>query len=148
MITSSVVLRSQASLPSDASQRTSSSGTEEPRTAYLPASEIFTPGKISADSFLTFYESSANRRRSFCGRCGTNVSYAALPMPAGWPDMLDITLGTVDREGLESEDLQPDRQLWCDYGIEWIKDMAFKGKSEIPRHPDYRVNEVVPSSSK
>ncbi|EPE27056.1 Mss4-like protein [Glarea lozoyensis ATCC 20868] len=140
MIKASVVLRSKASLPSEASKRKNE--IDEPRTPYLPAHNIFTPGSISEDSFLMFFESSENRRRSFCGRCGTNISYAALPMPEGWPDMLDIVLGTVDREDLSGEALKPERQLWWDCGIEWIKDMSVQGVGEVPRHPDYKVDVV------
>lgn len=141
MITSSVVLRSQASLPADASER--KDAVSEPRSSWLPAEDVFTPGSVSNDSYLTFFESSENRRRSFCGRCGTNLTYAALPMPEGWPDMLDIVLGTADREDLDSKALQPERQLWWDYGIGWIKDMTVQGFSSLPKHPDYRVNEIV-----
>jgi hypothetical protein len=64
-------------------------------------------------------------------------------MPEGWPDMLDIVLGTADREDLDSKALQPERQLWWDYGIGWIKDMTVQGFSSLPKHPDYRVNEIV-----
>jgi hypothetical protein len=75
MVTSSVILRSEASLPADASRRTKESN--EPSSVWLAAEDVFTPGTISNDSFLTFFESSENRRRSFCGRCGTNLTYAA-----------------------------------------------------------------------
>lgn len=64
-------------------------------------------------------------------------------MPEGWPDMLDIVLGTVDREDLSKEDLRLDRQLWWDYGIGWVRDLVTHGTSEIPRHPDYRVDVLV-----
>jgi hypothetical protein len=134
MVTASVVLRSKASLPADASKR--NTGISEPRTPWLPAHSIFTPGPISSDSFLTFFESSENRRRSFCGRCGTNISYAALPMPEGWPDMLDIVLGTVERGDLSGEALRPERQLWWDYGIGWVKELTVRGVGGVPRHPD------------
>lgn len=59
------------------------SGVEE-RTEWLSGEEVFREGNVSKDSYLSFYWSSANRRRGFCGRCGTSVSYAALPMPEGW----------------------------------------------------------------
>lgn len=59
------------------------------------------------------------------------------------PDMLDIVMGTVDREDLDSEALRPERQLWWDYGVDWIKDMSVKGISDIPKHGNYKVNEVV-----
>jgi hypothetical protein len=140
-VTASVVLRSQATLSADASKR--KEYPDEQRSSRLPATDVFTPGPISDDSFLTFFESSENRRRSFCGRCGTNLSYAAFPMPEGWPDMLDIVLGTVDREDLEKDALKPERQLWWDYGIDWVKKLTIEGLEALPKHPDYRVDHVV-----
>jgi len=56
-------------------------------------------------------------------------------MPGPWPDMLDILLGTTNREDLEKcadeqeggrGILQPDLQLWCDYGIPWLKKTTWK----------------------
>lgn len=64
-------------------------------------------------------------------------------MPEGWPDMLDIALGTVNREDLDANALIPERQLWCNYGIGWVKEIATNGMGEdIPRHPSYKVNEI------
>ena len=96
----------------------------------------------SGDSFLTSYESSHERWRWFCARCGTNVAYTAA-MPAGFPSMLDITLGSVDRRYLDSDALVPERHLWWDYGIDWIRRLVTKGYGELPIHPDYRIAETV-----
>lgn len=64
-------------------------------------------------------------------------------MPEGWPDMLDIFLGTVDREDLLDGALAPTRQLWWDCGIDWVRDLSIKGAGELPRHPSYKVDEYV-----
>lgn len=64
-------------------------------------------------------------------------------MPEGWPDMLDIVLGSVDREFLDGGELVPERQLWWDYGVGWIKGMTSEGVGELPRHPTYKVDEFV-----
>lgn len=45
---------------------------------YLPASGVFTHGPASVDSFLSFYRSSTGVLRSFCGRCGTCLTYVDL----------------------------------------------------------------------
>ena len=140
-VTTSLVLRSKSALESDASKR----GTDisETRGPWLPAEEVFQPGPTSSDSFLTFYESSEGRRRSFCGRYGTNVAYSIFPMLEGWPKMLDIVLGTVDRQDLDTDALAPERQLWWDCGIDWIRRLTSDGSGNLPRHPIYKVNEVV-----
>ena len=79
--------------------------------------------------------------RSFCGRCGTNMFYVADPMPFGFPEMIDVILGTVDRADLEKEYMRPERQLWWDYGIPWVKDLVkgFPG----PKHPEFTPTEMI-----
>jgi hypothetical protein len=146
MVTSSVVLRSTASLPADPSKRKDSSVQAEARTAWLLAADVFTPGPTSNDTFLTSFDSSEGRRRFFCGRCGTNLAYVAFPMPEGWPDMLDIILGTICREDLEGDALQPERQLWWDCGIDWIQKMATQGVGSLPKHPSYNVDTIIPAA--
>lgn len=140
-VTSSLVLRSKSFLEPDASKR--KHGAEETRGPWLPAEEVFQPGPISSDSFLTFYESSEGRRRSFCGRCGTNLAYSMFPVLEGWPEMLDVVLGTVDTQDLDGEMLAPERQLWWDCGIDWIRRLASEGAGAIPKHPIYKINEFV-----
>ena len=110
---------------------------------WLPAAEIFKPSAASANTFLTFYESSEGRRRSFCGRCGTNLAYSIFPTPEGWPEMLDVVLGTVDREFLEGSNLAPERQLWWDCGVDWIQRFATEGAGHMVKHPSYEVGDVI-----
>lgn len=92
-----------------------------------------------SSTWLRFHKSSDPRYRSFCGRCGTPICYNYRPMPDGWPEMLDIVLGTIDREDLEREVgedddaagtdklgrrrgiLEPERQLWLEPGIPWLR---------------------------
>lgn len=115
---------------------------DEQHGAWNLASEIFTPTSTSIDHFLTNYESSNNRWRWFCGRCGTNIAYTAV-MPEGFPDMLDITLGSIQRDHLDSQALIPERHLWWDYGIEWVRKLATEGMGGLPIHPDYRLGDTV-----
>ena len=63
-------------------------------------------------------------------------------MIEGFPDIFDVVLGTFDREDLQKDWLKPDRQLWWDYGIEWVQKMTSGGLS-IPRHPTSKPNEFV-----
>ncbi|CAG8954453.1 hypothetical protein HYFRA_00006081 [Hymenoscyphus fraxineus] len=144
MITSFLVIRSKASLPLDPSKRDPDSKSNEERTSWEPAKKHFHSGTIDRDSFLDFYDSSVGRRRWFCNRCGTNVAYLAFPMPEGWqPDMLDLFLGTVDREDLVGGILAPTRQLWWDCGIDWVKEISISGAGALPRHPRYKPDEDI-----
>ena len=141
MITASLVIRSTSKLNADASKR--SQQMEEIRGAWLPGKAIFEPGEANRDSFLTFYESSEGRRRTFCGRCGTNLSYAMFPTMEGWPDMLDMVHGTIDRDCLQTEALAPERQLWWDYGVNWVQKLSAGGVDSLPKHPNYKMNELI-----
>lgn len=74
----------------------------EQRT-FTPAAEVFDSENLSIrkNTFLMQYKSSPARNRWFCGRCGTQLAYSidagVIPEEWGWPKMLDIWLGTVDR---------------------------------------------------
>ena len=57
--------------------------------------------------------------------------------------MLDVVLGTVDREFLEGDNLVPERQLWWDCGVDWIQRLTIKGASHLVKHPSYEVGNVV-----
>lgn len=141
---------------------TASPGDEQDTRDWRPGNEVFhtnpLPSKSESDegtgqssSPLTFYDSSPGRRRSFCSRCGTMLSYIAYShgVPEGWPLMLDIVLGTLDREFLEKDDwFVPERQLWWDKGIPWVQKVSVSGfgeGKETPRHPLADMNKVVES---
>jgi hypothetical protein len=118
---------------------------------WRPAAEVFDHNNsANEDLFLTFYRSSEGRTRSFCGLCGTNLAYkvdTAVTQEKGWPEMLDLVLGTVDREDLEKEWFVPERQLLCGYGIAWVRKFARKGAGEVPEHLSWKINEVdIPDS--
>jgi hypothetical protein len=136
----SLVTASLATLPSKAAARQSQP--DEQHGPWIPAAVIFTTMPANADHFLASYESSNERWRWFCSRCGTSIAYTAV-MPKGFPDMLDITLGSVERSHLDAHSLIPERQLWWDYGIDWIRRLATEGYGGLPIHPDYRLADKV-----
>lgn len=114
--------------------------------AWLPASTVFDPANgMDKTTFLAFYKSSEGRTRSFCGRCGTNISYCmdagSIPTEWGWPETLDIPLGTIDRQHLEEEWFKPERQLWCEVGINWVRNLVAEEGKEMPAHPTFKINE-------
>lgn len=113
------------------------------------ADELFNFETVAEKNvFLTFYKSSEKRTRWFCGRCGTNLAYTidlgVVPPEWGWPKMLDLWLGTVDREDLDDGDkMVPERQLWCDMGVGWIRRFARNG---IPEHPTSKIDQIIDQS--
>lgn len=110
-----------------------------------PANEIFDPKNNNRNDFLKFFTSSKNRRRGFCGRCGTMLYYQPFPPSSQWPKevllMIDLVLGTVTCKYLES--LTPDRHLWWDFGIDWVRKLAIEGLRNLPLHPSYKVGESI-----
>jgi rhodanese-related sulfurtransferase len=115
----------------------------------LTADELFDFETIAErEMFLTSYKSSEKRTRWFCGRCGTSLAYTidtGVVLPEwGWLKMLDIWLGTVDREDLDDGDkMEPERQMWCDMGVGWIRRFARNG---IPEHPLSKIDQVLNQS--
>ncbi|KAL9610189.1 MAG: hypothetical protein Q9167_005093 [Letrouitia subvulpina] len=119
---------------------------DDAERAWVPAQDVFRPSStldVPADSFLRAYKPSEDVTRTFCGRCGTNVTYSRHPMPDDWPEMLDILMGTVDKECLEKEELKPDRHVWWGKGIGWVKSLFDEDGREIPKHPLARLTDRV-----
>ncbi|MCJ1332215.1 hypothetical protein MMC10_008907 [Thelotrema lepadinum] len=81
----------------------------DPRREWLPARKMFPPESPPQDSFLGVYHSSEKAARTFCTRCGCGLTYTY--MGPHDPLMLDIYLGTVDREDLDKYALRPDRHV-------------------------------------
>ncbi|TGO59095.1 hypothetical protein BCON_0048g00210 [Botryotinia convoluta] len=118
-----LLLRRSAAPQSPPSSSKAAGDSDEIRRRGLrfSAEEIFRPGRSANDSFLTAYTSSEARTRYFCGRCGTNVGCRVSPKPEGWPEMLNVVMGSIDMEDLESDVIIPKRALWLDHGIDWVK---------------------------
>lgn len=96
----------------------------------------------SRGSTLRWYVSSPNRTRTFCGHCGTNLTYAILPMVEGYPDIYDVVLGTLDRGDFEKGWVQPERCVWWGRGVGWVQGMMSQGLGG-PRHDTGDVSVCV-----
>ena len=120
---------------SDSSQQPASAGEGREDKDWVPASEILsldTP-KVENTSFV-LYASSEGARRTFCGKCGTPLIFWEPPTEKDWAEMVDIFLGTIDREYLEKYQLSPERQVFWDVGIDWIKKFSTHGFHGLPQH--------------
>ena len=58
--------------------------------------------------------------------------------------MLDVVMGTIDRADLELDAMIPERAVWWNMGIEWVRKMAREGLGDIPEHPITNVAVKVP----
>lgn len=114
---------------------------------WVPAMEVLkADGSGAEGSTLCFYGSSPKRSRTFCGHCGTNLTYTVFPMVEGWPDLFDTLLGTVDREDVEKEWMAPERQCWWSKGVPWVQKLVDGGLG-IPRHPTVKLGEIIEGGS-
>ena len=58
------------------------------------------------------FASSPGKRRTFCGRCGTPLTYQTEDSP----DTIDIQTATLDDPGA----FPPDREIWLEHKISWM----------------------------
>jgi hypothetical protein len=70
----------------------------------------------------TSFVSSPGKERTFCGRCGTSLTYTRDDRP----DTIDIHTATLDRP----EEFPPQREIWLDEKIDWMA-----SNDAIPRFP-------------
>ena len=57
------------------------------------------------------YRSSAGVSRTFCGRCGTSLTY----QHDGNPDSIDVTVASLDLPG----EFPPERHVWVEDKVGW-----------------------------
>ncbi|KAH7348939.1 Mss4-like protein [Rhexocercosporidium sp. MPI-PUGE-AT-0058] len=94
---------------------------------------------------VTNYMSSPGVVRSFCGRCGTNLSFVDQERDMGGDGKVatvDIVLGSLENDSFDVEGVRPDRHLYWDSGVEWVKTLVTEGDGGLiggkkaPKHPD------------
>ncbi|KFY74610.1 hypothetical protein V499_05357 [Pseudogymnoascus sp. VKM F-103] len=93
--------------------------------------EALIPDKdILETTYLSYFSSSKDVHRTFCGRCGTGLTYHysgeddEMAAEDKWGPYFDIALGTLDEESTKVEGLRPTRHGHCDDGIGWVKEMV------------------------
>nr|KMM68786.1 hypothetical protein CPAG_05110 [Coccidioides posadasii RMSCC 3488] len=103
-------------------------------------------GKSSVchETYISHYKSSRDVTRSFCSRCGTTLTYY-FERPASSPisPLIDITMGSLDEESLEK--IHPERQVWWDSGIGWMKGIMTWGDGGLMRHAKGTLTDEIAS---
>ena len=74
------------------------------------------------------YESSPGSRRSFCPRCGTQISFTATYIPG----LIDITIGSLDDPG----QVPPALHYWESERLPWVH-----FADQLPRYPEFPPTE-------
>ncbi|MFQ5785792.1 MAG: GFA family protein [Alphaproteobacteria bacterium] len=67
--------------------------------------------KVTA-GFPVRFASSSGVQRSFCGNCGTPLTYES----KRWPGEVHVTVGTLDR----ADDFPPERHVHADERLPWL----------------------------
>lgn len=70
------------------------------------------------------YASSAQARRGFCPRCGTQICFTAEYIPG----LIDITIGSLD----DPEQLEPAFHYWYARHLSWVRI-----DDGLPKHPEF-----------
>jgi hypothetical protein len=87
--------------------------------AMFDASQVvFTKGAA------TIYASSAEAKRGFCPRCGTQISFTAEYIPG----LIDIAVGSLDRP----ETVPPVLHYWDSQRLPWVR-----FADDLPRFPEF-----------
>ena len=118
------LLRRPSKREDDAESRISPAST---LGALRPGSELL------ETTYLNYFSSSKDVHRTFCGKCGTNLTYYysgdddEMAAADQWGPYFDVALGTLDKESAEMEGMTPARQSWDEDGIGWVKQMVGDG---------------------
>jgi hypothetical protein len=94
----------------------------------------------NSDTVLRRFQASDQATRSFCGKCGTDISYFS-HNKYGPVAVVDIAVGSMDQESLEL--VRPDRHGWWDSGTSWIKDLTSRGSTFLIKHPTGDMAQAV-----
>lgn len=85
-------------------------------------------------TFITHYKTSPNVTRTFCSRCGTNLTYFMdRPISVPIPPVVDVTVGSLDTESAEY--IRPDRHCWWEEALSWVKQLLLGQGNFLIRHP-------------
>ncbi|KAG4430312.1 hypothetical protein IFR05_014202 [Cadophora sp. M221] len=100
--------------------------------------EYLMPNKtIQEKTYLTYFSSSEESNRTFCGKCGTHLTFynsgapGKLATEGKWGPYFDVASGTIDREFLEMEGFKPSRRVWDDDGVQWVTKLFKEGESSL-----------------
>jgi hypothetical protein len=74
---------------------------------------------------LAIFNSSPGVERSFCGRCGTSLTYVA---EERWPGEVSVLAPTLDDPGVAA----PTAHVWVEHQLAWVK-LA----DELPRREQF-----------
>lgn len=98
--------------------------------------------RIIEETSLRVYKSSMDVHRTFCGACGSTLTWASDDNEkAGYGPILDLAVGTLDRDSIVM--VKPDRVGWWNDGIPWIRELLRNGDEGLVVNQEAIVSAVV-----
>ncbi|PVH69471.1 hypothetical protein DL98DRAFT_439009 [Cadophora sp. DSE1049] len=92
--------------------------------------------KLLETTYLRHYEGNKDSNRTFCGRCGTHVSFyfggeqRPMSKKAGWGPICDVPVGTLDQDGW-GQKVKPGYRAWVEEGIPWVRKLLEEGQKSL-----------------
>jgi hypothetical protein len=86
--------------------------------------------ELQEKTHLRHFSSSKGVQRTFCGNCGTHLTYYFSEYEEdapNWGNHFDIAVGTLEKESVEMEGFRISKQGWVDDGIPWVKKLVGEG---------------------
>lgn len=92
---------------------------------------------------MTKFSSSKGVNRTFCGRCGTHLSFQYENVDESerkaqaelngeeWAPHMDLTVGSLDSEAIEMDGFRPRGAGFLEDGIEWVKTWLKEGEGSL-----------------
>ncbi|CZR60219.1 uncharacterized protein PAC_10115 [Phialocephala subalpina] len=93
--------------------------------------------EVLESTFLKHYVGNEHSNRTFCGRCGTHLTFhfsgeqRPMSKKAGWGPILDVAVGTLDEESVGMEGFRPSYKAWVEEGIPWVKRLLEEGQKSL-----------------
>ncbi len=109
-------------------------------THAFSTAEAVGPEPKGGSTQLKRFQASDRATRSFCGKCGTNLTYYSHKR-YGPEAVVDIAVGSMDQDSLELA--KPDRHGWWDSGTGWIQDLVTKGNEGLIKPSTGDMSQVV-----
>ena len=88
-------------------------------------------------TYLRHFEGNKDSHRTFCGRCGTHLTFhfsggqREMTKKAGWGLIFDVAAGTLDKESIEMEGFKPSYKGWREDGIPWVVKLLEEGEKSL-----------------
>lgn len=90
---------------------------------------------LAQRTWVTHFKSSEHANRTFCGKCGTHLTFFKTDTMSPLRQMLgqffDIAVGSLDKESVEMEGFGPSAQVWDKDGISWVVKLVNEGKKSL-----------------